>query len=333
MIEFRLSVDVLGNTRFAFSPLAEVASSIRLLGRPRLTHLHRPWLADAREKLGEVDMALLSAVAPPGRWAPDFLYPPAPSPSTTIEDQLHALARTPVHQVREELEQVWDGRPAPPAAVPAMRDDLGPGRLADAIWTYWQAAVHPYWSRICGVLEDDVSYRAAQSLSGGLFDLLADLHPEVSLDGDLLFVDKPHHADASYAGAQLTLVPSVFAWPDLVLTHSRRACFELTYAARGVGRVWEGIHGFEDDADALAALVGRTRASILRHLAVPSSTTQLARDLGQSPSAVSQHLSVLKGSGLLTSWRTGRHVLYRQTPMATTVVAACDNRQTRRSGA
>src|SRR5829696_9852475 len=32
MIEFHLSVDALGKTRFAYSPLGEVASSLRLLG-------------------------------------------------------------------------------------------------------------------------------------------------------------------------------------------------------------------------------------------------------------------------------------------------------------
>jgi DNA-binding transcriptional ArsR family regulator len=210
--------------------------------------------------------------------------------------------------------------------------DLGPARLAEAVWTYWQVAIHPYWSRICGVLEDDVSYRAARSLAGGLFALLADIHPEVTLEGDRLFVDKPHHADAAYDGAQLTVIPSVFAWPNLLLSHSRDASFELTYAARGVGRVWEGITAEEEQPDALAALVGRTRALILQRLAIPASTTQLARDLGQSPSAVSQHLSVLRSSGLLTNSRSGRSVLYRQTPLATSILAACAVRESRRSG-
>ena len=35
MIEFQLSVDALGKTRFAYSPLAEVASSLRLVGEGR----------------------------------------------------------------------------------------------------------------------------------------------------------------------------------------------------------------------------------------------------------------------------------------------------------
>jgi DNA-binding transcriptional ArsR family regulator len=53
----------------------------------------------------------------------------------------------------------------------------------------------------------------------------------------------------------------------------------------------------------LDTLIGRTRAAILLRLDVPMTTTQLARGLHQSPSTVSEHLTVLRGNGLLISWR------------------------------
>jgi DNA-binding transcriptional ArsR family regulator len=53
----------------------------------------------------------------------------------------------------------------------------------------------------------------------------------------------------------------------------------------------------------LDTLIGRTRAAILLRLDVPMTTTQLARGLQQSPSTVSEHLTVLRGNGLLISWR------------------------------
>jgi len=52
------------------------------------------------------------------------------------------------------------------------------------------------------------------------------------------------------------------------------------------------------------------------------STTDLAGQLGQSSAAVSEHLAVLRRSGLVTSWRSGRRVLYQRTPLATSIVAA-----------
>lgn len=334
MIEFRLGAEFLGNTRFAFSPLAEAASSIRLLGEPHLAHLHQPWLREVRGNLRGLPMEMLCAVLPPGRWAPDFMYQPAQSPDTTIEQQLHDLAQTPVEDVRDQLTQVWEGRSVPAAASPVLRDDLGPGRLAEAVWSYWQVAVEPHWTRMCGVLEEDVSYRASRSLVGGLFDLLTDIHPEMSIQGDYLYVDKPHHDDESHDAASLTLIPSVFVWPRLILSHSTPTSFELTYGARGVGRVWEGIRDLseDDDVDGLAALMGRARSTILKRLTVPASTTQLARELGQSPSTVSQHLSVLRAGGLVTAWRSGRLVLYRRTPLGTSVIAAGSHHEGRRSG-
>jgi hypothetical protein len=43
-----------------------------------------------RESLAGVDLALLMAVAAPGRWVATFMVPTA-SPSTTIEEQLEDL--------------------------------------------------------------------------------------------------------------------------------------------------------------------------------------------------------------------------------------------------
>jgi DNA-binding transcriptional ArsR family regulator len=49
---------------------------------------------------------------------------------------------------------------------------------------------------------------------------------------------------------------------------------------------------------------------------------QLARELQQSPASVNEHLAVLRNAGLLTSRRSGRSVLYRQTPLAEYIVNA-----------
>ena len=322
VIDFKLSVDVLGNTCFAFSPLAEVGSSLRLLGEPRPAHLHSPWLRQVRDRLGGVDIDLLLGVAPPGKWAPSFLYPRAAGPHSTLEHQLNGLLDLSPEKLRSDLEKCWSDRELPRGARNLIAAGAGGADLlANAIWQYWDAAIAPYWMRMCGVLEDDVSHRASMSLSGGLFDLLSDLHPEVTLTGHTLSIDKPHHAPSVYEGAKLTLVPSIFVWPRLIVGHETPGEFELTYAARGVGRVWEGVEPQERPEDQLGALLGRSRAAILGLLEVPMSTTQLSRKLGQSAGSVSQHLSILRASGMVVSWRSGRNVLYRRTPLAASLVA------------
>ena len=56
-----------------------------------------------------------------------------------------------------------------------------------------------------------------------------------------------------------------------------------------------------------------TRASILTALAEPATTTTLARGMRLSPGAVSQHLSILYSSGLVSRTRVAGTVLYRRT--------------------
>ncbi|MCI0688984.1 MAG: winged helix-turn-helix domain-containing protein [Sporichthyaceae bacterium] len=106
------------------------------------------------------------------------------------------------------------------------------------------------------------------------------------------------------------LVPSVMCWPNV------RKDVEpyqpmLIYPTRGIATLWEA--GGPPAPDALAALVGRTRAATLMALAEPVSTTALAHRLQVTPGAISQHLSVLFDSGLVTRARVGRSVLYCRT--------------------
>ena len=75
--------------------------------------------------------------------------------------------------------------------------------------------------------------------------------------------------------------------------------------------------------DALASLLVRTRAAILRAAEVCVCMTDLAREWIQSSSTVSAHLTALRDAGMLASWRSGWRVLYQQTPLAPSVIEAC----------
>jgi DNA-binding transcriptional ArsR family regulator len=56
---------------------------------------------------------------------------------------------------------------------------------------------------------------------------------------------------------------------------------------------------------------GTGRASVLKGLLMPRTTTELARQLRLSPAAVSAHLSRLKVAELVEPHRSGRRVYYR----------------------
>lgn len=324
MVAFRLSPDVLGQTRFAFSPLAEVGSALAVLHECRAGSVHQRWIDHARRTATHVDMALLEGLVARRAWFPSFLYQPATSPDTTLESQLNALESDGMAAISEDLEGIWATTTMPARLAQVLgHGNAGLRQITDALWAFWQTAVEPFWPRMCAVLEDDVAHRAGRIVTGGLYELLDGLHPETSIDGDLLRIDKPHHADETFDGTHLTLIPSIFAYPALVIDHDDHGSLVLVYGARGVGRTWEDLQ--QPDAlpeDHLAGLLGRSRAAILSRLSVPMTTTELARDLEQSLGAVSEHLSRLRSAGLLTSWRNGRRVYYRQTPLASTLVQA-----------
>jgi Helix-turn-helix domain/Family of unknown function (DUF5937) len=309
MIELRLGPEDVANLRFAISPLMELHNSVRALEHPEARALHLPWVAATRRRVGDIDMALLQALHPGKAYTPDFIDPPPHSPLGELEDELEQMLATPPERVRFELRRAYDGRPLPAVLEPLERD---PARelpaLADLFRAYWDRALAPVWARVRALLEGDILYRARRLADGGAKRLFADIHPEVSFDGDTLRIDMPYAVTADLGGRGLLFVPSAFTWPRPAASVEPPWQPFLVYPARGVGGLWEP--GRTAPPKALAALLGPRRAGILAAVAAPRSTTELARALELSPGSVSQHLSVLREAGLVHAHRVGRSVLY-----------------------
>ena len=75
--------------------------------------------------------------------------------------------------------------------------------------------------------------------------------------------------------------------------------------------MWASPEATTGDATAVELLRGAPRARLLEALCSPATTTALARRLGVTPSAVSQHLAVLHRGGLVDRHSSGRTVLYQ----------------------
>jgi DNA-binding transcriptional ArsR family regulator len=163
------------------------------------------------------------------------------------------------------------------------------------------------------IAAEDIAYHSRRMSREGMARTLDGVHEAISYDSGVLTVDF-HQTDLRVqpSPAGVWLVPSAFRWPWIAARHDGPVV--LSYAARGAARVWESDPSASVD-DALAALLGRSRAAILQILNVPRSTTRVAQDLRLSAGTVSEHLSVMTASGLLTTRREGRRVLYRQTPL------------------
>jgi DNA-binding transcriptional ArsR family regulator len=320
MIQLRLAAGDLERMRFDLSPMVEVVQSGRMLSAGRSRPPYEDWYAEARARVRALDADLLALVLPGGPFIADFLVA-RPGQGITIDEHLHAIAGYPPDRLRDDLLVVWPG-PRPPRLAELLADPAGaPRRVADVLHDYWSLLIEPHWRRIKAVLRDDLAYRATRLAADGVDGMLGDLHRELSVADGTLLIDKPRHdVDQNLDGAGLCLVPSVFSWPELIVMCRPGESADITYGCRAAGTVWGA--GPPPLEDPLGALLGRTRAEVLRGLGQPRSTSDLAAGLALSMPAVSQHLGVLRRGGMVTSWRSGRHVLYQRTPLATSVLAA-----------
>lgn len=282
--------------------------------------LHKQWLARTGARLTEIDMDLLTAVVRPAGYLPDFLLPTPPHRTTGFESALLDIAAADPGLVAAELAHLAGHRVAQQGPGREHRLEIlgelvespreGLARIVAELDRYWRVAVAPDWPRMRALLEADLTYRLQELASGGVRQLFRTLHPSVGFEGDTLSVVKYYDGDAELRRRGILLIPCVFAWPD-VIVRTADPQPALTYAPRGIGRLWESRPAAQGHP--LAEVVGRTRASILAQLDLPMSTTQLACQLDLAAPTLSVHLKALDHTGIVSARRDGRTVLYQRT--------------------
>jgi DNA-binding transcriptional ArsR family regulator len=188
-----------------------------------------------------------------------------------------------------------------------------------AVLELWQVAIAPYWHRVLAYLEDECDARGRIAMTGGVERLLATLHPKVAWRPPVLEVPGGPDSDVFLDGRGLLLCPSLFLAnrPGVLIGSERETGLPaLAFAAppdpAHASALWDEPG---DSGQALAALVGQTRAAVLRALTATQTTTQLAAQLGISLAGASQHTAVLRQTGLITTRRLRNTVLHTVTPL------------------
>jgi len=320
MITIPLTTEDLTKVRLSPSPLWETVTSFGVLLHHGRDSVHAPWAARARRSLPGNDLtALVAAMCVAGR-CPDFLTPPPDASVASFGEELERLRATPpepVHDdveafVRAEKEQFGSLAPEKEQLLETyLKDPEGTlERVVDELRRYHDLAIAPYWPRIQEHLEGDTLRRGQALALGGVEALLSGLHPKASYNGGVLELNKTYEAVIEPAGRGITLVPCVFAWPRVEVLVRPGYRPTLAYGPRGVANLWTSSSP-PPNGTALEAALGTGRASVLRGLLVPTTTTELARQLRLSPAAVSAHLSRLKAAELVEPHRSGRKVFYR----------------------
>ncbi|MFF9567023.1 ArsR/SmtB family transcription factor [Streptomyces sp. NPDC014685] len=288
------------DVRLALCDLWQAFGAVALLTRygPDAPWPHRSW---AREAHGMLTPHLRSVVALARRRGrvPSFLGTGIASRRAGITEGLDDLARTPAAPVRDEIAREYPAAVEDPPIAALIRDPESQLRyLAADFANFWRVAVEPREAGLARCLEEEILFRSRTLAMSGGAALLRELGlPLERTDGT----------------GRLTAVPMMFAdgthWWSVAGGRT-----VVSFAARGAGLLHAGPkrEGAAQDRreDRLAILLGRGRASVVRELAEPITTSALADHLGLAASTVSQHLSALVSAGVVQRHRAGTRVLY-----------------------
>lgn len=254
------------------------------------------------------ELAPLRRLVPPNGAGPLFLDPLTP----TVTEGVEQVLATGDAELHAELARVCPANRPPTPWVRALADraprpwaELRRAlRLADSL------LVAPRRDRIRRARDTDVAWRSRLLAAGGVEALLTGVAPGAAWRGDALVLPWPHAAEPAGTGAGVTLLacptwtgtPLFGRDPDggLLVVHPS---------------VTPPVEGPAPGPDPVAALLGRTRAAVLRALTTPRSTGELAVALGISPAGASQHAAVLRAAGLVATRRDGRRVRHAVTAL------------------
>ncbi|KIF69014.1 ArsR family transcriptional regulator [Streptomyces sp. AcH 505] len=315
-----VNADTLAGGRFVVSPLAEVTASLKTLERGSAAHPgERVWLDTYRPAYrarlaADPAAPLLVRIGLCRSWNADFLTPtPAGDGGQSFEEELAWIRRTPPAAARADLAFSLGGGPLP---AELERDDLP--RLAAALLEWvWTETVLPEWPRRRRVIEADIVARTEQLGRGGWAAALDTLRPEMRWLGEgRLQINARDHPPREISGAQLLFVPVTprTGWVSWDEPHRYAAVYPCAGALAEPAAA--------QVPEALGALLGPVRATVLVLLDTPKSTTQLVALTGQALGSVGRHLKILLDARLIHRRRAGRSVLYYRTDAGEALVGA-----------
>ncbi|MFJ1767332.1 ArsR/SmtB family transcription factor [Amycolatopsis sp. NPDC088138] len=297
-------------------PMWELLMSSYRIRRPEGEPFFGRWRRGSRSAVPESGRLLMTAVPPYG-YCPDFLTPPG---AGTVGDGIAAVLETPQRILAADVAELA----AQGTRVPPWLRRVGDGdtrelrRLGTALHDYYRQCLAPDWPAIRRTVARDRRRLQSSLDRGGPQLLLSTLHPDITWSPPVLRVRFPVEQTLHLGGRGLRLLPTFFA-------HGMPTAYKdpglppvLVYSI--------GHTSLDSDAEpgpSLAALLGQTRARVLMTVAITRcNTSELAELTDISLATASQHASILRASGLITSARVGKSQIHEITPLGLGVIRA-----------
>jgi len=268
--------------------------------------------ARLRAAVPESAARLLSPLFVPGiSNVPDGLAPTRLLPDEGVDRQLERIRDLPREAVRDEVVDAFRQE----GGVPRRWEPVwySPDRYATAFAQAYEAlwgVYEPIWRRSRLRRDKEVERVGVAAVTGTMEVVLSGLNAHWRLSGTDLHYVSGKIGDHDLGERRLVLVPMVSGANASALALKEPDPVWIGYPVRGLWDQEQPLHG---PGDALSAVVGEVRATILRQCARRPTMGDVATRLTCAPATVTYHCQQLEDAGLLTREKRGRQVRLRLT--------------------
>ncbi|QNE18410.1 helix-turn-helix transcriptional regulator [Kribbella qitaiheensis] len=314
MLRIHFTADDYARTTLAAGPdpMWEMLLSLHMLQVDDGPLEYGGWRQRMRRRLPRETVGPLAVLAPPVGYSPDFLTPPSrPGEFDGVVDQLLAVPRqqlqtdlsmlTPRNSAVTWVRQLSEARP----------ESLQ--RLGHAIRVYHRSALAPYWPSLKSAVQADNRHRMDQLTTGGIAAVLEGIHPQAKWRDNVLEIGAFSDNDLHLNGRGLQLQPSYFCWQKPTKLADYELPPVLVFPIKTASGLLHGERASDHTQARLAALVGKTRATVLGLTVDGTTTTQLAAACNITLATASHQTAVLREAGLIESHRRGKSVVHLAT--------------------
>ncbi|GAA1963272.1 helix-turn-helix domain-containing protein [Catenulispora subtropica] len=306
MLSFHFETGDFARVRFPAkpAPLVELKLSLMMTRRSDSAVVFGRWRRDVNHRLPPTTRPLWDLLE--SHRGPAFLDPL----TSDLEEGLEVVRSTPGAVVRSDVAGLRR-LPSPWVKALMARDTQAWEILDRGLRDAYRSVMGPAWTGVRERHSAEFARFALGSAEHGVAAALSALYPTSTWQASTWHIPAFHTREVHLAGRGLTLLPTfhwtyeplIGAWPDRPPL--------LVYPA-GPGLP---VPTTQPEGDPLADVLGSSRARILRLLARPHTTTELATDAGLSLGTTSSHSSALRRAGLITTRREGRSVQHLRTEL------------------
>jgi DNA-binding transcriptional ArsR family regulator len=317
MLRILFTADDFASTRFLPEPAPML--EMKFAARGLRSGIRAPW--GERWRYAVLGAVPLSA-EPMRELTAHFSWSLTPDDVLTadLDESIEMHRRLTPQRAREELAR-WCS--APSTGVPALfRHALDGDRDAARVWlsaarTMFAAAVEPYLADVRANHHTELARQGRLLASRGVAATLATLLAGARWCGECLQIDSPQERTVHLRGRGLVVTPTAFWTGPPLLGESPDRPVLLAYPAPTTLSLRVGT-----ESDPLAAILGTTRAAVLRLLAEEHTTGDIARRLGISAASASEQAAALRAARLIGSRRDGKAVVHHATVLGLDLVGA-----------